>query len=104
MKNNTIEYISIPLLLKYGIREKTIEMWRYRRIVSTKEVDNEIYILYDSIPNPSKIKLPSKEAITKEIRRKKDNESIDFSMIFYLKPKTIIFHYTGKFMRSISMM
>ncbi len=78
MKNNTIEYISIPLLLKYGIREKTIEMWRYRRIVSTKEVDNEIYILYDSIPNPSKIKLPSKEAITKEIRRKKDNESIDF--------------------------
>lgn len=78
MNSKTIEYISIPLLLKYGIQEKTIEMWRYRRIVSTKEENNELYILYDSIPKPSRTKLPSKEAITRELERQKDKDSIDY--------------------------
>ncbi|WP_456101004.1 integrase catalytic domain-containing protein [Phocaeicola plebeius] len=71
-------YISYKWLINKGISRKTIEFWRERNISVVKKDGISAYVLYDSIPAPTRAKLPSKEAIIKEFERQKDEDSIDY--------------------------
>lgn len=62
-------------------------MEKKRLINSEKKIGINAYILYDSIPAPTREKLPSKEAIIKELERKRDEDSIDYFYEILYKAK-----------------
>lgn len=71
-------YVSYSFLLSKNISQNTIDNWRKRGLSIVKRIGINAYILYDSIPAPTREKLPSKEAIINEFERKRDEDSIDY--------------------------
>lgn len=80
-------YVSYSFLLSKNISQNTIDNWRKRGLSIVKKIGINAYILYDSIPAPTREKLPSKEAIIKELERKRDEESIDYFYEILYKAK-----------------
>jgi len=66
-------YLSHNYLLVNGINSKTIEKWYERNISSRIYIDKHIYIQYESIPSPSRNKLPSLKELISEERALKDD-------------------------------
>lgn len=54
-------FVFYSSLLEYGISNKAIEHWRERNIGHRIYINNRACINYDSIPAPTRAKLPSKE-------------------------------------------
>lgn len=71
-------YLPYSFLLSKNISQNTIDNWSKRGLSVIKRVGINAYILYDSIPAPTRAKLPSKEAIIKEFERQKDDDSVDY--------------------------
>lgn len=80
-------YVSYSFLLSKNISQNTIDNWRKRGLSIVKKTGINAYILYDSIPAPTREKLPSKEAIIKELERKRDEDSIDYFYEILYKAK-----------------
>lgn len=80
-------YVSYSFLLSKNINQNTIDNWRKRGLSIVKKIGINAYILYDSIPAPTREKLPSKEAIIKELERKRDEDSIDYFYEILYKAK-----------------
>ena len=80
-------YVSYSFLLSKNISQNTIDNWRKRGLSIVKKIGINVYILYDSIPAPTREKLPSKEAIIKELERKRDEDSIDYFYEILYKAK-----------------
>lgn len=80
-------YVSYSFLLSKNISQNTIDNWRKRGLSIVKKIGINAYILYDSIPAPTREKLPSKEAIIKELERKRDEDSIDYFYEILYKAK-----------------
>ena len=80
-------YVSYSFLLSKNISQNTIDNWRKRGLSIVKKIGINAYILYDSIPAPTREKLPSKEAIIKEFERKRDEDSIDYFYEILYKAK-----------------
>ena len=80
-------YVSYSFLLSKNISQNTIDNWRKRGLSIVKKIGVNAYILYDSIPAPTREKLPSKEAIIKELERKRDEDSIDYFYEILYKAK-----------------
>lgn len=53
-------YLSCDFLRNNSIRESTIERWIDRKSVNPFRIKKSCFILYDEIPTPTKLKLPSK--------------------------------------------
>lgn len=70
-------YIHYEWLTKQGISIKTINHWVERNQSIVQKVDGRAFVLYDSIPAPTRAKLPSKEAIIREQERLKDESSVN---------------------------
>lgn len=71
-------YLPYSFLLSKNISQNTIDNWSKRGLSVIKRIGINAYILYDSIPAPTRAKLPSKEAIIKEFERQKDDDSVDY--------------------------
>lgn len=80
-------YVSYSFLLSKNISQNTIDNWIKRGLSIVKKIGINAYILYDSIPAPTREKLPSKEAIIKELERKRDEDSIDYFYEILYKAK-----------------
>lgn len=80
-------YVSYSFLLSKNISQNTIDNWRKRGLSIVKKIGINAYILYDCIPAPTREKLPSKEAIIKELERKRDEDSIDYFYEILYKAK-----------------
>ena len=80
-------YVSYSFLLSKNISQNTIDNWRKRGLSIVKKIGINAYILYDSIPAPTREKLPSKEAIIKELERKREEDSIDYFYEILYKAK-----------------
>lgn len=70
-------YVSYEWLVSKGISRKTIDYWNERRVSIIKKVGINAFVYYDSIPAPTRAKLPSKEAIIRAREREKDEGSIN---------------------------
>lgn len=58
-------YLSYQWLMEQGVPEKSIQNWSVRKLGVYKTFDGSVYIEYNSIPAPSRKKLPTREAIRK---------------------------------------
>lgn len=67
------------LVSTYGISQKTIDGWVERGIVKTYKEYGNTSVLYDSIPYPSRCKMPSK----KDILDLHNKRRIDGTISFY---------------------
>lgn len=56
-------YLSYDYLINSGISRKTIEFWSIRNQSIVIYDNNYAYVLYDSIPSPTRAKLPSRETL-----------------------------------------
>ena len=76
-------WLSYEYLLKYGISEYVISKWSIRDVCKRTYIDGRAYINYDTIPEPSRAKLPSKEKIKREYNRYKtvDDENRFFGYL-----------------------
>lgn len=62
-------WLSYKYLSKYDILEDTITKWCIRKTCHRKYIDGRAYINYDTIPEPSRKKLPDKAGIAEEWKR-----------------------------------
>lgn len=62
-------WLSYDYLLKHSISEDVIGQWSKRNVCDRTYVEGKAYINYDTIPAPSRAKLPSKEELRKEYSR-----------------------------------
>lgn len=67
-------YLSYKLLEEKGISRKTIEFWKTRNLSSIIYDNNHAFVLYDSIPPPTRKKLPSKEEFIAIYKGKQSDE------------------------------
>lgn len=70
-------YLSYKDLLSLGINENTINKWNQRGRVIIRKIGIEAFVSYDSIPAPTRAKLPSKEAIIRTREREKEEGTIN---------------------------
>lgn len=77
MENEKQVFIPQSFLLEKGVKYKTIEMWIFRKTIVPFKYNDEIFYNYDSIPAPTRVKLPSKEAIIRAREREKDEGTIN---------------------------
>ena len=70
-------YVSYEWLVSKGISRKTIDYWNERRVSIIKKVGINAFVYYDSIPAPTRAKLPSKEAIIRAKEREQDEGTIN---------------------------
>ena len=62
-------WISYSFIQNYGVKEDTISKWSIRKICGCIYMDGRAYINYDTIPAPTRKKLPTKEELKKEYHR-----------------------------------
>lgn len=62
-------WLNYEYLLNFHISEDTISQWSKRNICERKYINGLAYINYDTIPEPSRAKLPNKEELRKEYNR-----------------------------------
>lgn len=67
----SIYWLSYRWLENNGIPKNTFDSWRKRAICDCSFIGNNVYINYDTIPEPSREKLPSKEELRKEYLRQR---------------------------------
>ena len=99
---NKILYVSYAFLKEKGVTQASIEKWSCRKVTTKKRIDGQTYVQYDSIPEPTKKKLPSKIDLEAEINLVKHEQKIDTFLegmlnahrIGYIKHTT---PYTAKF-------
>ncbi|MCS2335392.1 transposase [Bacteroides sp. BFG-606] len=77
MENEKQVFIPQSFLLEKGVKYKTIEMWIFRKTIVPFKYNDEMFYNYDSIPAPTRAKLPSKEAIIRAREREKDEGTIN---------------------------
>lgn len=77
MKNEKQVFIPQSFLIEKGVKYKTIEMWIFRKVVIPSKYNDEVYYNYDSIPAPTRAKLPSKESIIRAREREKEEGTIN---------------------------
>lgn len=70
-------YLSYESLVGYGVSINTIEQWIKRSQVITQKNAGTSSVSYDSIPAPTRAKLPSKEAIIQAQERQRDTDAIN---------------------------
>ena len=63
---NSTYWLSYEWFLNHGITENTYSSWCQRKVCEVRYVDNKAYINYDSIPERTRAKLPTKAEIRKE--------------------------------------
>lgn len=63
--NNKELFISYTWLINHGISQNTIDNWVKRNQSITKKIGINTFVLYDSIPAPTRSKLPSRETLLK---------------------------------------
>lgn len=56
-------YLSYSRLVQYGVNQNSIDNWVKRNQVIIKKENNRAFVLYDSIPSPTRAKLPSRETL-----------------------------------------
>lgn len=56
-------YLSYSRLVQYGVNQNSIDNWVKRNQVIIKKENNRAFVLYDSIPAPTRTKLPSRETL-----------------------------------------
>lgn len=86
-KANKELYISFNWLIQKGIKENTIQKWIERKIVFYNKINDVLYISYDSIPKPTRTKIPPKEAIIKEFECNKEEDYINYFYEILFKAK-----------------
>ena len=64
-----IVWLSYEFLMGYGIPEGTINWWSTNDSCRRICVDGRAFLDYDTIPVPTRAKLPTKEAIKAEYRQ-----------------------------------
>ncbi|MBQ7824199.1 MAG: DDE-type integrase/transposase/recombinase [Bacteroidaceae bacterium] len=60
---NNILFVSYRYLREIGIKEKSIDHWNERGLLTPIKFRGEAYVCYDDIPAPTRTKLPDKETI-----------------------------------------
>lgn len=70
-------YLSYDWLTQQKVSIKTINHWVERRQATIKKVGGNAFVLYDSIPVPTRSKLPSKEALLTQLALEKEQDSVD---------------------------
>jgi hypothetical protein len=70
-------YLSQSFLQKNGVTDKCIKHWFDRKRVTKYRVDNVNYVLYTSIPLPTRITLPSKEDLLAAISIEQYNGKLE---------------------------
>ncbi|MFV0538392.1 MAG: transposase family protein [Dysgonomonas sp.] len=66
-----VYWLSYEYFLKYNISENTLSQWSKRNVCKRKYIDGKAYINYDTIPEPTRVKLPTKEQIKAEYNRER---------------------------------
>lgn len=64
-------WLSYAYLRKHGVSEDTYSQWSKRKLCKSQTIDGRAYINYDTIPEPTRMKLPTKEQIKEEYRLQK---------------------------------
>jgi hypothetical protein len=77
-------YLSYEWLILHGVKRCTIDKWNERNISITKNIGGISFVFYDSIPAPTRSKLPTKEQIIaeQEREREKHDENEIFERLF----------------------
>lgn len=65
-------WLSYEYLLDKNISQGTLNSWSTRKLCKRKYIDGRAYINYDTIPEPTRVKLPAKEGLKKEYLRQQD--------------------------------
>lgn len=65
-------WVSYEYLLDKNISQGTLNSWSTRQICKRKYIDGRAYINYDTIPEPTRVKLPSKDGIKEEYNRNRN--------------------------------
>ncbi len=71
-------WLSYGYLKMNGIQEKTIGNWKQRNLGRYDYINNRAYVLYDSIPAPTRKKLPSKDILIEEAKKYIFNEREEY--------------------------
>jgi hypothetical protein len=66
-----VYWLSYGYFIKHGIPEDSFMNWSKRDVCERKYIDGRVYINYDTIPEPSRLKLPDREGIEQEYKRLK---------------------------------
>lgn len=66
-----IFWLNYQYLTSKGVDENAISQWSKRKICKRKYIDGRAYINYDTIPAPTREKLPDKEGLKAEYNRQK---------------------------------
>lgn len=69
-------YVPYEWLTKQGVSIKTINHWVERGQSIVIKVDNKAFVYYDSIPAPTRAKLPSKESIIRMQQKERDERYV----------------------------
>lgn len=64
-------WLNYQYLTSKGVDGNTISQWSKRKICKRKYIDGRAYINYDTIPEPTREKLPTKEGLKEEYSRQK---------------------------------
>lgn len=67
-------WLSYEYLMKHGVLEDTINKWHSRDVCKRKYIDDRVFINYDTIPEPTRLKLPTKE----EMKAYKNRERVSY--------------------------
>jgi transposase InsO family protein len=62
-------WLSCGYLEEYGISKKTIKNWSIRNVTTRKYIDKHAFINYDTIPEPTRKRLPSKAVLRHDERQ-----------------------------------
>lgn len=71
-------WLSYDFLSEYHIPKESIGNWRKRNICKRKYIDNRAYVDYDTIPEPTRVKLPNKEELKAYYRKYKSRYLIEY--------------------------
>ena len=77
MDSDRTTYVTYEWLTRQGVSIKTINHWVERGQSIVIKIDGKAFVSYDSIPAPTRAKLPSKEAIIRAREREKDEDTIN---------------------------
>lgn len=76
MDKNKGIYVPYEWLTKQGISIKTINHWVERSQSIVIKIDGRAFVYYDSIPAPTRSKLPSKESIIRMQKKERDERYV----------------------------
>jgi len=74
---NKILYVSYAFLREKGVTQASIEKWSCRKVTAKKLIEGQTYVKYDSIPTPTRKKLPRKIDLEAEYNLVRHEEKVD---------------------------